>query len=92
MRAERDIALCAVADAKIRSKVMNAMIQKRIPYAEEWHKVPLFCRRKYEGAKEVCIIVTHYDQADQAKAQIQAMEDVVSSRVYFDLKGLTRLS
>ncbi len=35
MRAERDIALCAVADAGIRSKVMNAMIQKRIPYAEE---------------------------------------------------------
>lgn len=71
---------------------MNAMIQKRIPYAEEWHKVPLFRRRKYEGAKEVCIIVTHYDQADQAKAQIQALDEVVSSRVYFDLKGLTKLS
>ncbi len=87
MRAERDIALCAVADAGIKSKVMNAMIQKRIPYAEEWHKVPLLRRRKYEGAKEVCIIVTHHDLADQAKAQ--AMDDVVSSRVYFDLKGLT---
>ena len=51
MRAERDIALCAVADAGVRSKVMNAMIQKSLPYAEEWHKVPLLRRRKYEGAK-----------------------------------------
>ena len=92
MRAKCDIALCAVADAGIKSKVRNAMIQKRIPYAEEWHKVPLLRRRKYEGAKEVCIIVTHYDQADQAKAQIQALDEVVSSRVYFDLKGLTKLS
>lgn len=89
MRAERDIALCAVADAGIKSKVMNAMIQKRIPYAEEWHKVPLLQRKKYEGAKEVCIIVTHHEKADEAKAQIHALDDAVSSRVYFDLKGLT---
>lgn len=68
------------------------MIQKRIPYAEEWHKVPLLRRRKYEGAKEVCVIVTHHEQADQAKAQIQAMDKMVTSRVYFDLKGLTKLS
>ena len=88
MRAERDIALCAVADAGIKSKVMNAMIQKRIPYAEEWHKVPLLRRRKYEGAKEVCIVVTHHEQADEAKAQIAALDETVSSRVYFDLKGL----
>ncbi len=92
MRAKRDIALCAVADAGIKSKVRNAMIQKRIPYAEEWHKVPLLRRRKYEGAKEVCVIVTHHEQADQAKAQIQSMDDMVTSRVYFDLKGLTKLS
>ena len=89
MRAERDIALCAVADAEIKSKVMNAMIQKRIPYAEEWHKVPFLRRRKYEGAKEVCIVVTHHEQADEAKAQIAALDETVSSRVYFDLKGLT---
>lgn len=89
MRAERDIALCAVADAQIKSKVMNAMIQKRIPYAEEWHKVPLLHRRRYEGAKEVCIIVTHHEQADEAKAQIKALDEAVSSRVYFDLKGLS---
>ena len=89
MRAERDVALCAVADAEIKSKVMNAMIRKRIPYAEEWHKVPLLRRRKYEGAKEVCIVVTHHEQADEAKAQIAALDETVSSRVYFDLKGLT---
>ena len=88
MRAERDVALCAVADAEIKSKVMNAMIRKRIPYAEEWHKVPLLRRRKYEGAKEVCIVVTHHEQADEAKAQIAALDETVSSRVFFDLKGL----
>lgn len=89
MRAERDIALCAIADVTIRSKVMNTMIQKRIPYAEEWHKVPLLRRRKYEGAKEVCIVITHKEQENEAKVQIGELGEAVRDRVYFDLKGLT---
>ena len=90
MRAERDIALCAVADATIKSKVMNAMIQKRIPYAEEWHKVPLLRRRKYEGAKEVCVIITHREHVEEAKKLVASQGDATSSRVYFDLDGLPR--
>lgn len=88
MMAERDIALCAIADAAIKSKVMNTLIQKRIPYAEEWHKVPMLHRRKYEGAKEVCIVVTHNEQAEEAKTQIAALDEGIRSRVYFDLKGI----
>ena len=88
MRAERDIALCAIANGVIKSKVMNAMIQKRIPYAEEWHKVPILQRRKFEGAKEVCIVITHHEKAAEAKVQIEALDEEIRSRVYFDLKGL----
>lgn len=88
MRAERDIALCAVADAQVKSKVMNLMIQKRIPYAEEWHKVPLFKRRKFEGAKEVCVVVTHHEKAAEAKTQIEELEESIRSRVFFDLDGI----
>lgn len=88
MRAERDIALCAVADAGVKSKVMNAMIQKSLPYAEEWHKVPLLRRRRYEGAKEVCVVITHRAHMEEAKKLIAALDDAVSSRVYFDLNGL----
>ncbi len=88
MRAERDIALCAVADLTVKVKVMNAMIRKRIPYAEEWHKVPMLQRKKYEGAKEVCIVITHHEKEEEAKAQIEALDDEIRSRVYFDLKGL----
>ena len=90
MRAERDIALCAVADAGVRSKVMNAMIQKSLPYAEEWHKVPLLRRRKYEGAKEVCVIITHREHGEEAKKLVASQGDATSSRVYFDLDGLLR--
>ena len=90
MRAERDIALCAVADAGVRSKVMNAMIQKSLPYAEEWHKVPLLRRRKYEGAKEVCVIITHREHVEEAKKLGASQGDATSSRVYFDLDGLLR--
>lgn len=90
MRAERDIAFCAVADAGVRSKVMNAMIQKSLPYAEEWHKVPLLRRRKYEGAKEVCVIITHREHVEEAKKLVASQGDATSSRVYFDLDGLLR--
>ena len=30
MRAERDVALCAIADVTVKSKVMNTLIQKRV--------------------------------------------------------------
>ncbi len=88
MRAVRDIALCAIADAGVRSKVMNAMIQKSLPYAEEWHKVPLLRRKKYEGARQVCVIITHREHIQEAGTLIQALDDTVKSRVYFDLNGL----
>lgn len=88
MRAERDVALCAIADAKIKAKVMNTMIRKRIPYAEEWHKVPMLQRKRYEGAKEVCIVITHGEKAEEAKAVIGGLEEEVRSRVYYDIKGL----
>ena len=89
MRAERDIALCAIADAGIKSKVMNMMIRKRIPYAEEWSKVPLLQRKRFEGAKEVCVVITHIEKAAEAKHQIEELGEEIASRVYFDLKGLT---
>ncbi len=88
MRAECDMALCAVADADVKSKVMNHMIQQRIPYSEEWHKVPLLQRKKFEKAKEVCVIVTHIEKADEARTLIRSLDEATRSRVYFDIKGL----
>lgn len=67
---------------------MNAMIQKSLPYAEEWHKVPLLRRKKYEGARQVCVIITHREHIQEAGTLIQALDDTVKSRVYFDLNGL----
>ena len=88
MRAERDVALCAVADAQIKTKVMNAMIRKRLPYAEEWTKVPLLQRKKYEGAKEVCVIITHGEKVYEAKKAIEALGEEIVKRVQYDIKGL----
>lgn len=88
MRAERDIALCAVANVEIKSKVMHALIQKGIPYAEEWHKVPILQRKRFEGAKEICIVITHHEKAEEAKMQIEALDEEIRGRVHFDLKGL----
>jgi len=88
MRVQGDVALCAVADAAVKSKVMNAMIQKCVPYAEEWHKVPMLQRKKYEGAREVCVVITHKEKTEEAKSLIESLGDDIRSRVYFDLKGL----
>ena len=88
MRAERDIALCAVTDTAAKSKIMNALIQKRIPYAEEWHKVPMLMRKKYEGVKEVCIVITHGEKAEEAKTVIADLGNEVGGMVHYDIKGL----
>lgn len=74
MRAETDTELCRVSNIKVKEKVMYALMQSGVPYAEEWEKVPLLKRRKFNGSKEVCVIITHLEKLGLAKQVISKLE------------------
>lgn len=81
MRAATDVELCRVTEAKAKEKVMYALMKAGVPYAEEWEKVPMVKRRRYNGAKEVCVVITHKAKMDLAKRVIESLPDEVSRNV-----------
>ena len=81
MRTETDVELCRVTDIKAKEKVMYALMKSGVPYAEEWEKIPLVRRKKFHGANEVCIVITHKAKQDLAKRVIAQLDDAVQECV-----------
>lgn len=81
MRTETDMELCRVTDVKSKEKVMYALMKSGVPYAEEWEKVPLVRRRKFNGAKEVCVVITHKAKMELAKSVIESLDTDVKRNI-----------
>lgn len=83
MKAATDTEVCRVTDLNIKEKVMYALMKAGVPYAEEWEKVSVMKRKRYNGAKEVCVIITHLGKAELAKKVIQDLGEEVGSEIYW---------
>lgn len=81
MRTETDMELCRVTDVRSKEKVMYALMKSGVPYAEEWEKVPLVRRRKFNGAKEVCVVITHKAKMELAKSVIESLDTDVKRNI-----------
>lgn len=62
-----DIELFSTVDFKAKDKVVSALVRHRVSYLERWQKIPLFRRREFGGAKELCIIYVNGNQYKKAK-------------------------
>ena len=83
MKAETDTEVCRVADLNVKEKVMYALMKAGVPYAEEWEKVSVMKRKRYNGAKEICVIITHLDKVELAKKVIQDLGYEIRSEIYW---------
>ena len=83
MKTETDTDLCRVADLNVKEKVMYALMKAGVPYAEEWEKVSVMKRKRYNGAKEVCVIITHLGKAELAKKVIEELGDEIGRDVFW---------
>lgn len=81
MKAETDIELCKVTSLAAKEKVMYALMQAGVPYAEKWEKVPVIKRKKFNGAKEVCVVITHLGKADLGKQVVESLEQDILNQV-----------
>ena len=78
-----DVELCSITDVKAKEKIMYALMKAGVPYAERWEKVPLIRRKRYHGAKEVCIVITHKDKVNIAKEVIDTLSDDIKEHCIF---------
>lgn len=83
MKSATDTEVCRVADVNVKEKVMYALMKAGVPYAEEWEKVSVMKRKRYGGAKEICVIITHLGKAELAKKVIQDLGDEIGRDIYW---------
>ncbi len=81
MSTATDVDLCSVTNVKAKEKLMYALVKAGVSYAERWEKVPLIKRKRYNGAKEVCIVIIHKAQMDLAKAVADSLEEEVKQNI-----------
>ncbi len=62
-----DIELFSTVDFKAKDKVVSALVRHRVSYLERWEKIPIFKRREFGGAKELCVIYVNGNQYKKAK-------------------------
>ncbi len=80
-----DVELCSITDVKAKEKIMYALMKAGVPYAERWEKVPLIRRKRYHGAKEVCIVITHKAKVNIAKEVIDTLSDDIKEHCIFSI-------
>ena len=64
---DRDVELCRTTNARVSSQMMRTLVSHEIPFTQNWVRVPFYKRVAYNGAKEVCVISTHYNQYQRAR-------------------------
>ncbi len=80
-----DVELCSITDVKAKEKIMYALMKAGVPYAEKWEKVPLIKRKRYHGAKEICIVITHKAKVNIAKEVIDTLSDDIKEHCIFSV-------
>ena len=69
---DRDVELCRTTNARVSSQMMRTLVS---------HEIPFNKRVAYNGAKEVCVISTHYNQYQRARRVLDHMEVVYRERM-----------
>ena len=72
---DRDVELCRTTNARVSSQMMRTLVSHEIPFTQNWVRVT------YNGAKEVCVISTHYNQYQRARRVLDHMEVVYRERM-----------
>ena len=70
-----DILFCSTTDAAQARKFVNGLEKQEISYLQRWEEIPMFRRRKYGNAKEICNIYVNYGQAELAEKFYENLSD-----------------
>lgn len=77
----RDVELCRTTNARVSSQMMQTLVEHEIPFTQNWVRVPFYKREAYNGAREVCVILTHCNQYQRARRVLDHMELCYRKRI-----------
>ena len=53
-------------DTAKKNRLVKRLVNSGISYLEKWEKVPFFSRKKYDGAREICVVMVNDHQMESA--------------------------
>lgn len=71
---DQDVELCRATNERVVSHTMQTLVDARIPFTQNWVRIPFYKRERYHGAKEICVIRTHRNQYSKARRMLDTME------------------
>lgn len=78
---DKDVELCRTTNSRVSSLAMRMLVEHEIPFTQNWVRIPFYKRDAYRGAKEVCVIRTHYHQYQRARKVLDNMEIFCRERI-----------
>lgn len=78
---DKDVELCRTTNSRVSSMMMRMLVEQEIPFTQNWVRIPFYKRDAYKGAKEVCVISTHYHQYQRARRVLDNMEIFCRERI-----------
>lgn len=70
-----DILFCSTVDAAQARKFVNGLERQTISYLQRWEEIPVFRRKKYGNAKEICNIYINRGQLEMAEQFYETLSD-----------------
>ena len=70
-----DILFCSTTDATKARNFVNGLERQAISYLQRWEEIPVFRRKKYGNAKEICDIYVNRGQVELAEQFYETLSD-----------------
>jgi hypothetical protein len=71
----KDIVLCETTNRVVSNRTSNLLLEQSVPFSKNWHRVPFFRRRIYNGANKVCVISINRTQYSHARRVLSLLEE-----------------
>lgn len=76
-----DIELCRTTNQRAGNRTIQALVEAQIPFTRNTRKIPFFKRMKYNGAREMLIIMTNPHRYGQARRVIDEIDTIYRRRL-----------
>ena len=76
-----DIELCRTTNQKANNQTIQALLDARIPFTQNYKRIPFFKRVQYNGASEMLVIMINPHRYGQARRVIDQIDSTYRRRL-----------
>lgn len=71
----KEILLCSTSNQEKAKSIIKGLEKKGISYLQRWEEISVFKRKKYNNAKEICLIYINPGQEKEAEEYYNSLSE-----------------